>query len=219
MGRLAAVVNLGDGGSSDVWPPAVVTVSDGLIAALPDVRITHDDGSDAGRAASVAKSADIAVVVVGYTCDDEGEFAGPEAMAALGNLFPGPDDPELAEAFAERTAGRRSVSAPDHVAGRVTTAGFVSGGDRDSLRLHAEDVALIGEVAAANPRTIVVVVAGSAVLMSEWDHKVPAIFQAWYSGMEGGHGLADVMVGRTDASGTTSILGPYDRIPPARVRC
>jgi beta-glucosidase len=201
VGRLAAVVNLGDGGSSDVWPPAVVTVSDGLVAALPGVRIVDDDGSDPRRAASVAASADLAVVVVGYTCDDEGEFAGPAEMAALSNLFPGPDDPKLAEAFAERIASRRSVTAPEHVAGRLTTAGFVSGGDRSSLRLHEGDVVLIDEVSAANPRTVVVVVAGSAVVMSEWDHKVPAILQSWYSGMEGGHGLADVMLGRTDASG------------------
>lgn len=201
VGRLATAVNLGDGGSSDVWPPDVVTVSDGLCAALPDVVISRDDGSDTARAAKLAASADVAFVVVGYTCIDEGEFAGPEAMAALSDLFPGPDDPDLAVAFSERIASRPEVSAPDHVAGRVTMAGFVSGGDRRSLRLHDHDVALIDEVAAASPRTVVVIVAGSAVLMSEWDYKVPAIVQSWYSGMEGGNGLADVLFGLVDASG------------------
>ena len=29
--------------------------------------------------------------------------------------------------------------------------------------------------------------------MSEWDEQVPAIVQSWYSGMEGGNGLADVL--------------------------
>ena len=34
LGRLATAVNLGDGGSSDVWAPQVVTVADGLRSAL-----------------------------------------------------------------------------------------------------------------------------------------------------------------------------------------
>ena len=46
LGRLASIVNLGDGGSSDVWAPDVVTVLDGTRAALPDAEVTHDDGSD-----------------------------------------------------------------------------------------------------------------------------------------------------------------------------
>jgi len=62
-------------------------------------------------------------------------------------------------------------------------------------------VDLIRAVAAANPRTVVAVVAGSAVVISEWDGSVPAIVQSWYSGMEGGHGLADVLLGKVDASG------------------
>ena len=60
---------------------------------------------------------------------------------------------------------------------------------------------LIRAVAAANPRTVVAMVAGSAVVISEWDRSVPAIVQSWYSGMEGGHGLADVLLGKVDASG------------------
>jgi beta-glucosidase len=216
LGRLATEVNLGDGGSSDVWPPYVVTVADGLRAALPDVEISEDDGSDLGRAATLATCSDVAVVVVGYTCVDEGEFAEADAMASLSFLFPGPDDPELAEAFSSEISRRREVSPPEHVAGRVTTAGFVSGGDRRSLRLHDHDVALVEMVASANPKTVVAIVAGSAVLISEWDQKVPAIVQSWYSGMEGGNGLADVMLGHTDATGRLPFSVPASEadLPP-----
>ena len=38
-------------------------------------------------------------------------------------------------------------------------------------------------------------------MISEWDSAVPAIVQSWYSGMEGGNGLADVLSGDADASG------------------
>ena len=201
IGRLGAVVNLGDGGSSDVWPPDAVTVLEGLEAGLPNAKISVDDGSDPQAAAKAAAGADIALVVVGYTALDEGEFADPATMAPLGHLLPGPDDPELAESFRHTVDSRRTISAPAHVAERPTMGGFVSGGDRDSLRLHKEDVALIDAVAASNARTVVSVVAGSAVVISEWDDKVPAILQSWYAGMEGGHGLAQVLLGRVDATG------------------
>jgi len=87
------------------------------------------------------------------------------------------------------------------VAPRVEGGGFAVGGDRLSLHLHDDDVALIRAVAAANPRTVVALVAGSAVVISDWDDAVPAVLQSWYSGMEGGHGLADVLMGRVDATG------------------
>jgi beta-glucosidase len=201
VGRLATAVNLGDGGSSDVWPPDVVTVADGLRAALPETEILVDAGEDLQAAAAAAASADVCLIVVGYTCLDEGEFADPATMAPLGHLFPGPDDTDLARAFQEEIDSRPSISTPAHVAERPTTGGFVSGGDRRSLRLHDDDVALIQAVVASNHRTIVSVVAGSAVVISDWDGAVPAILQSWYSGMEGGHGLADVLLGRVDASG------------------
>src|SRR5690242_8039869 len=75
------------------------------------------------------------------------------------------------------------------------------GGDRTSLRLHADDEALVQAVAAANPRTVVVVMTGSAVITETWRERVPAILVLWYPGMEGGHALADVLLGRVGPSG------------------
>ncbi len=201
IGRLADEVNLGDGGSSDVWAPDVVTAADGIRAALPEVVVIEDDGADAGRAAGLASESDLAVVVVGYTRADEGEFIGEFATTHLTELFPGEDDPELVDTFSASIATERLIQPPEHVVQRPEPGGFSVGGDRRSLHLHDHDVALIRAVAAANPRTVVVLVAGSAVVVSEWDRSVPAVVQAWYSGMDGGHGLADVLCGRVDASG------------------
>ena len=61
------------------------------------------------------------------------------------------------------------------------------GGDRRSLTLHAEDEALIRTAAAANPRTVVVLVGGSAIVTESWRAQVGALIMAWYPGIEGGH--------------------------------
>lgn len=73
--------------------------------------------------------------------------------------------------------------------------------DRLSLDLPYGQPELIARVAAANPRTIVVLVAGSPVAMDPWLEKVSAVVQAWYAGMEGGHAIASVLFGDTNPSG------------------
>jgi beta-glucosidase len=201
LGTLASAVNLGDGGSSDVWAPEVVTPADGIRSALPEATVVENDGSDLQAAATLAATADLAVIVVGYTRLDEGEFIGEFATAHLTHLFPGDDDPALVEAFNALIADERKIEPPPHAAVPGAAGGFAVGGDRSSLHLHDNEVALIRAVSAVNPRTVVVLVAGSAVVISEWDTHVPAVVQSWYSGMEGGHGLADVLLGKVDAAG------------------
>lgn len=214
VGHLADEVNLGDGGSSDVWAPDAATILDGVRAAVdgaaPDgAAVTHDDGADPAAAAAVAAASDVAVVVVGYTFRDEGEFIGETDMAALGALFPGPDDPDDARRFEEWAAATAGIEAPPHVTER-SDVGFATGGDRVSLRLHDHEVELIRAVAAANPRTVVVVVAGSAVIMSEWDSSVPAIVQSWYGGMAAGPGLVDVLTGAVEPTARLPFSVPVD---------
>ncbi|HAP77494.1 MAG TPA: family 3 glycosyl hydrolase, partial [Acidimicrobiaceae bacterium] len=180
VGRLAAAVNLGDGGSSDVWDLDCHSVLDGL-ESLADV--VHDDGSDVARAAAVAASADAVVVVVGYTADDEGEYIG-ETDPSLGQLLPQGDEPDVADAYQAWLSELPSSEKPARLRGRAR--GFSTGGDRLSLRLSAADVELIRAVAAANARTVVAIQAGSAVVMSEWVDAVPAVVQSWYGGGRGG---------------------------------
>jgi len=64
-------------------------------------------------------------------------------------------------AFETRVAAEGApLPAPAGVAGE-DGSGFSTGGDRRSLRLKPEDEALIAAVSAHNPRTVVVVIAGS----------------------------------------------------------
>jgi beta-glucosidase len=206
LGRLAGQPNTGDHGSSDVRARRVVTPLEGLRAALPRANVQHI--TEADPTAAVA-DADVAIVVVGYTAADEGEFLSgefftrPELLA----LYPEPQD------HTEREIQRRlGESAADGLS--VVGAGS-AGGDRSDLHLRDEDVALIHAVAAANPRTIVAVVAGGAVMMEEWHEEVPGVLMAWYAGTVGGHALADVLLGAVDASGRLpfSVPSSVDHLP------
>ncbi len=213
LGRLAATVNIGDGGSSDVWDLECETVLDGLRAALDDV--VHDDGTDLERAAAVAAGADIAVVVVGYTYLDEGEYIG-ETDASLPAMFPSADEPHVVDLFDEKIADLPPFTKPPRLTER--TRGFAMGGDRTTLRLPPADVELIRAVAAANPRTVVVVQAGSAVVATEWIDAVPAVVQAWYGGCRAGSGLADVLLGTVNPSARLPFVVPVDEADLPAVR-
>jgi len=202
VGELADQTNLGDGGSSDVYSLDNVNTLDGIRAAVGSAEIVHHDGSDPAAAAALVGDADVAIVVVGYTADDEGEFIG-DTGTDLSHLFPATDEPEVVAAFEASMANNLPTVKPDHLRSRPGL-GFSKGGDRESIRLRPNDEALIQAVAAANQRTVVVIQAGSAVVLSDWVEAVPAIAQAWYGGQQAGHGLADVLFG---------VVNPSARLP------
>ena len=72
--------------------------------------------------------------------------------------------------------------------------------DRTGLDLPHGQNALIARVAAANPRTVVVLQSGSPLLLP-WLDAVPAVLQAWYPGQECGNAIADVLLGAEDPGG------------------
>jgi len=83
-------------------------------------------------------------------------------------------------------------------------------GDRTNLGLKEDDVKLINAVAEVNKKCVVVLVGGSAILMEEWKEKVPSILMAWYSGMEGGKALANILFGKVNPSGKLPFTIPKD---------
>lgn len=66
---------------------------------------------------------------------------------------------------------------------------------------------LIRAVAAANPRTVVVLETGGPVLMP-WLESVAAVLQAWYPGQRGGEAIARLLVGDVSPSGRLPITFP-----------
>lgn len=75
------------------------------------------------------------------------------------------------------------------------------GGDRASMRLHQRDIDLIKGLKGVNKNTVVSLVGSSAILIDEWVNDVPAIIFSFYSGMEGGNVLADLLFGDICPSG------------------
>lgn len=87
----------------------------------------------------------------------------------------------------------------EYLADRSDIAGM--GGDRASMRLHQRDIDLIHGVKGVNPNTVVSIIGSSAILIDEWEKDVPAIIFSFYSGMEGGNVLADILFGDVCPSG------------------
>ena len=210
FGRLAAVRNIGDGGSSDVMAPNVVTPLIGIREHFANCEVAHDPQANLAAQVQQASQSDVAVVVVGYTREEEGEFIGdsPDTVSMAAQI-PRQDNPELAREY-EKYMRENHYFAPDELRIKSRNGTFSIGGDRESLRLSDVDVELIHAVAKVQPRTIVVIVAGSAVVMSEWINEVPAVLMGWYSGSNGGHALANILSGAVNPSGHLPFVIPHD---------
>jgi beta-glucosidase len=81
------------------------------------------------------------------------------------------------------------------------------GTDLPSLSLPENQDALIEQVAAANPRTIVVLETGTAVLMP-WIDKVGGVLEAWYAGSKGADAVANVLFGKVNPSAKLPMTFP-----------
>lgn len=80
-------------------------------------------------------------------------------------------------------------------------------GDRQNLNFPAAQLKLIKAVAAANPKTIVVL-SGSVFEVRDWIDSVPAVLQTFYPGMEGGNAVADLLFGDKNPSGKLTFTWP-----------
>jgi beta-glucosidase len=212
VGRLANTNNTGDRGSSAVFAPKVVTAYEGIKAAFPDAEIQLSDTDSVDEARQIASTVDLVICIVGYNAGDEGEYVEPsfETDPVLLDLFPPTksEDDRKVEALLRESPATSVPSSTESIA-------VGDGGDRKSLRLRPKDVEMIDAISKANSNTVISIIAAGAVIMEEWIDKVPVILMMWYSGSEGGHALADVLLGKVDASGRLpfSIPKSEDHLP------
>jgi len=88
------------------------------------------------------------------------------------------------------------------------------GHDRPNLELPGNQDELVKTVAAANPKTIVVLNTGGPVLMP-WVEQVRGIIEAWYPGQEDGNAIAAILFGDVNPAGKLPLTFPLtaDKIP------
>ena len=85
-----------------------------------------------------------------------------------------------------------------------------TGGDRKKgLGLHEDEIDLIQNVGPVNEKSIVVLVGGNMIMMTEWYDYVNAVIMAYYPGMEGGTALAEIIYGDVNPSGKLPFVVPF----------
>ncbi|MEJ8279387.1 glycoside hydrolase family 3 C-terminal domain-containing protein [Pseudonocardia spirodelae] len=134
--------------------------------------------------------------------------SGGEAGMALFAVTVGEEtvvaDPEAeVAAAAELAAGSDVAVVVVGTSDRIESEGF----DRTSLALPGHQDALVRAVAAANPRTVVVVNSGAPVLLP-WRDEVAAVLLGWFGGERFGEAVADVLLGVAEPGGRLPTTWP-----------
>jgi beta-glucosidase len=132
---------------------------------------------------------------------------GPNAHVFYSPAMPDTDDEKKAIAQADVVI----------VAVGFTAATEREGHDR-TFTLPAGQDALIEQVVAANPRTIVLLTGGGGMDLSRWLDKVPAVLHLYYPGQEGGHAIAQILFGEHNPEGKlpVSFDRSWDESPSAK---
>ena len=181
-----------------------------------DERLVLDDapvieGSDLGAAflnppsitATVAVEAGRETAVrVEFTRAAAGALSG--ALSATLGIAPERTDPAelIARAVAEAAASDVAIVVVGTNA-KVESEGY----DRTSLDLPGHQDDLVRAVAATGTPTVVVVNAGSPVVLP-WAGEVAAIVQGYFGGQEFGHAVADVLTGTAEPGGRLPTTWP-----------
>lgn len=87
-------------------------------------------------------------------------------------------------------------------------SGSIGGDRKDSLGLHSDDIELIKKVGKINENSVVVLIGGNTIMMTEWHKEVKAVLMAYYPGMEGGRALAEIIFGDINPSGKLPYVLP-----------
>ncbi|MCA9619440.1 MAG: glycoside hydrolase family 3 C-terminal domain-containing protein [Myxococcales bacterium] len=178
------------------------TTSIALVGALTDVENIGDLGSSSVTPSEVVTP-----------------FEGLDAARGAVTLLHHPGSSLSPAALADVAAADAVVAVVGYTS-EDEGEGTIAAGDRSSLGLRAEDVALIQELTMISDRVIVVVEGGGAVTMDPWLADTEAVLMAWYPGMQGGAALARILFGDVSPSGrlpqafpvTADDLPPFDNV-------
>lgn len=190
IGSVAFTENTGDHGSSWVKTPYAITPYEGLknYLANDSVQLLISKKDEADELKRICAEADVVIVAAGLKFDEEGEF-----VEMKGKMRNGEEDK-----------------------GGVGIGTVGKGGDRLSLELKQRDIDHINMATSLNKKVIVCLVGSGAFTMESWKEKTPAILMTFYSGMEGGTALANILFGHINPSGKLPFTIPVklEDLPP-----
>ncbi|HLI00932.1 MAG TPA: glycoside hydrolase family 3 C-terminal domain-containing protein [Acidimicrobiales bacterium] len=131
----------------------------------------------------------------------------PDRRVKHGEL-PWPQDPTGQSITPAVIAKAVAAARRAHVAVVVASEQSSEWWDHTTLALTPQQIELIKAVSAVNPRTVVVLNEGGAVLTAGWGHRVAAIVDQWYPGEQAGTALAALLTGRVNFSGRLPVTFP-----------
>ncbi|WP_349427821.1 glycoside hydrolase family 3 C-terminal domain-containing protein [Microbacterium sp. LWS13-1.2] len=166
-------------------------------------------GGDGGGSAAMY---DVSIVLVAgrpyrvrleYAADDPSQGFLLGARIRLGWMPPaGVVSPDIIAAA--------ELAAASDVAIVVVRTYEAESDDRPSMLLPSGQDALVRAVLAANPRTVVVLMTGAPVDMTDWGAEPAALVQAWFPGQAQGDALARVLTGSVEPGGRLPLTLPRD---------
>jgi len=147
-------------------------------------------------------------LVAGQSYDLKVEYIRPPEVdfASLFVRFAYSPDPDQDDRLERAVAAARDADLALVFAGWPVSYES-EGRDRPGIQLTGRQDELIQAVAAANPRTVVVLNCGSPVAMP-WVDQVAAIVEAYYPGQENGNAVANVLLGDVNPSGKLTVTFP-----------
>lgn len=165
------------------------------------LKVQHECTPLEGILAAVGSNAEV-VFERGYVGDVTGEYNG---VVTGQDLSESRSEEKL---IADAVAAAKDADAVIFIGGLNKSAHQdCEDSDRYALDLPYAQDKVIEALAAVNPSLAVVIISGNAVAMP-WVDKVNSIVEAWYSGSQTGHALADVLFGKVNPSGKLPFTFP-----------
>ena len=125
---------------------------------------------------------------------------GGDAFARLYWRAPAVDEKQRMEFFGDAIKAAKSCDYTIAVMG-IDKSIEREGQDRYTMDLPADQKEFLREIYKANPRTILVLVAGSSLSINWEKENLPAILDAWYPGEQGGNAVAEALFGKMNPGG------------------
>jgi beta-glucosidase len=187
-----------------------------LNGALESITLLKNDGAllplDASKIKTIAVIGPDAwpAVAGGGGSSEAHAFEPVSILTGIASLL-GPDAHVFYRAAMPDTDDEKKAVAEADVV--IVAVGFTAATEREgkdrTFTLPAGQDALVEQVVAANPRTVVLLTGGGGMDVSHWIDKVPALLHLYYPGQEGGTAVAQILFGRHNPEGKLPVS--FDR--------